>query len=389
MPMAQSLLVDKMLSTEAALEILQKHLAGIHDQLTHGRHQPGSDTGADPRIGKLPGGKITQEFLNRRHVLRVLTNVYVERYVNKQRKIYERNKYEYAFVWSDNLKPVQGRELDRVRGISERLPSNVDNVRINLDKDADLLATWTDRKGVLKYGYSLSHTLKSNAQKYKRLAQFEKVLPIIERKIANDMNSDDPETRQKAMIMYVINKTAFRPGGLRDTKGSKEAYGVATLLNKHISFDKKSDGSESVIFNFPGKLGKQMYRSVRDKKMAEALRSIHNPSQPNGRLFAEVKDPENDLGPYLKKISGGDFSPKDFRTYRATYKAKQFVNQIPEVCRTETEFRQRQSRVAGLVASYLGNTPRVALRDYIDPHVWTAWRQPEWGVWMPSDMVEP
>jgi DNA topoisomerase IB len=77
-----------------------------------------------------------------------------------------------------------------------------------------------------------------------------------------------------------------------------------------------------------------------------------------------------DLNDYLREISGGDFTVKDFRTWHATVLAAVGLAVSKEAADRSDRARQLAVvRVVKEVSHYLGNTPAVARASYIDPRV--------------------
>jgi DNA topoisomerase IB len=76
-----------------------------------------------------------------------------------------------------------------------------------------------------------------------------------------------------------------------------------------------------------------------------------------------------ELNDYLREISGGDYTVKDFRTWHATVLAAVGLA-VSEPANHSNGARKRAvARVIQEVAGYLGNTPAVARASYIDPRV--------------------
>ena len=93
-------------------------------------------------------------------------------------------------------------------------------------------------------------------------------------------------------------------------------------------------------------------------------------ADPHGHIQAIGTDAAGpDLNDYLREISGGDDTAKDFRTWHATALAAVGLA-VSEGAAASDSARQRAiARVVREVADYLGNTPAVARASYIDPRV--------------------
>jgi DNA topoisomerase IB len=77
----------------------------------------------------------------------------------------------------------------------------------------------------------------------------------------------------------------------------------------------------------------------------------------------------DDINDYLREISGGDFTAKDFRTWHATVLAAVGLAVSTPAAASDTARKRAIARVVREVASYLGNTPAVARASYIDPRI--------------------
>lgn len=76
-----------------------------------------------------------------------------------------------------------------------------------------------------------------------------------------------------------------------------------------------------------------------------------------------------DINDYLQEASCGDFSVKDFRTWHATVLAAVGLAVSEPAAESATARKRAVARVAREVADYLGNTPAVARKSYVDPRV--------------------
>jgi DNA topoisomerase IB len=76
-----------------------------------------------------------------------------------------------------------------------------------------------------------------------------------------------------------------------------------------------------------------------------------------------------DINDYLREVSGGDFTVKDFRTWHATVLAAVGLAVSEPAAGREAARKRAIARVVREVADYLGNTPAVARASYIDPRV--------------------
>ena len=162
-----------------------------------------------------------------------------------------------------------------------------------------------------------------------------------------------------------------------------ESYGLTTMLKRHVSI---ADGE--VIFDYIAKSGVRRVQAIADPdvlEVVEALKRRRGSGQllayRDGRRWVEVH--AEGVNAYIKRISGGDFTAKDFRTWNATVLAAVALagwyvgasagtdtKAQGEAKRSTATSRRRVVNAAvKTVADYLGNTPAVCRASYIDPRV--------------------
>ena len=79
---------------------------------------------------------------------------------------------------------------------------------------------------------------------------------------------------------------------------------------------------------------------------------------------------------YLRDAMGEAFTAKDIRTWGGTLAAFQCLAEMPRPDdASERMLAQLESDVVRQVAGWLGNTPAVCRRAYIDPEVFRGWRE--------------
>lgn len=253
-----------------------------------------------------------------------------------------------------------------------------DSLQIHPD-GSRILMEYKDVKGRTIKRYSKEEIFKNYQNKYKRTRLFEENVDKIVSSIKKDINSSDAKKAQSALILYIIYKTGLRIGSDNDTKADVKAYGISTLLNKHINFDPEK---KYVYLDFIGKKGVRNKSLIKDPLIYEKLLSLKTPNW-SKEIFQTssktVRNYFNDL-----KNNKGKFKIKDFRTLKANEIAKKLIDSKKGPAPTEKKFRKWQLLVADYVAKKLGNTRAVALNDYIDPQLWQKWRKPEWGVFIPK-----
>lgn len=263
-------------------------------------------------------------------------------------------------IWRDSKnRPASEKIAGRMTAL--RVPPAWTDVQLSADVNAALQAVGLDSKGRMQYRYSAEHAAKQAAEKFDRLKAFNSKLPEIRKKIVADMKSADPAKKEAASVLRLIDKTGFRHGSMKETGAKIKAFGATTLRAEHAIIV-----GDKVTFDFVGKKGVNIVKTVEDKELARMLK----PRVAQGGQLFDVTDAG--LRDYLHQIGGKQFKVKDFRTWNGTDKALQKIYRM-EMPTTEKQFLESQKEVCKAVSEHLGNTPAVAKSSYIDPAAWRKW----------------
>jgi DNA topoisomerase IB len=82
--------------------------------------------------------------------------------------------------------------------------------------------------------------------------------------------------------------------------------------------------------------------------------------------WADVRS--SDINDFVADLTGGEFTAKDFRTWAGTVLAAVALA-VAEEAGSKTARQRAVSRAYQEVAHYLGNTPAVCRKSYVDPRV--------------------
>lgn len=243
--------------------------------------------------------------------------------------------------------------------------------------------------------YSVDHAHGGREKKKaKSLEAMDVWLPKMQKQWNKDMNSSGLD-KILAMMVECLYQTSARPGtnDKAESSGGK-TYGLCTWLVKHIR--PQANGNLKIVYR-PGKskISKLNTNSNTNVNISHTLK----PDTPQAKkLIAFIKDiikdkkpsdpvwtyngkrvTSNMLNGYLKELSEGNISPKNFRTFKGT---KLFLELLeakpPKKNITERELKAYHDKVAGKVGELLGhvrtnaegkreNTPRTAQTSYISP----------------------
>jgi DNA topoisomerase-1 len=231
-----------------------------------------------------------------------------------------------------------------------------------------LQATGRDARGRKQYRYHPRWRAVRDASKYERLTAFAAALPRIRRRVDRDLARPGlPRDKILATVVKLLEVSLIRVGN-EEYAQQNHSYGLTTLCDRHV----RVRGSE-IRFVFRGKSGREHRVSLRNQRLARVLRRCEE--LPGQQLFRYVGEDGNlypidsqDVNEYVRQVSGGDFTAKDFRTWAGTVLA---ARALREMERFDSQARARRNVVAAVdqVAQVLGNTRAVCRKCYVHPAI--------------------
>jgi DNA topoisomerase IB len=265
--------------------------------------------------------------------------------------------------------------LARVHALA--IPPAWRDVWICLDPQGHLQATGIDAAGRKQYRYHDHWRARRDREKFDDMIEFGRALPGLRRRVTRHLRGDDELTRRRvlACATRLLDLGFFRIGS-EDYAEDNRTYGLATMLKRHVTVE----GGE-VVFDYPAKGGQRRVQAIADDDVRAVVAALKARRGGGEELLAhrddghwvDVRSP--DINAYVKEITGGDFSAKDFRTWNATVLAAVALageqERLEERGRASTMTSRKRAVSAAVkaVAAYLGNTPAVARGSYIDPRV--------------------
>lgn len=266
-------------------------------------------------------------------------------------------------------------ELNRIAKLV--LPPAWTKVWISPKKNGYLQATGMDVAGRKQYRYHAEWTSRRSDSKYFRLLDFGKALPQARLRIAKDLRRKNfDELKVLAICVEFMQKTLIRIGN-ESYKQLYGSYGLSTLRNKHL----KINGNH-LLLSFVGKKGVQQELSLNDKSLAALLRKCKEiPGQDLFQYYTDASErraiDSGMLNNYIKEITGGDFSAKDFRTWGGTLEALRQLAVCEAGAGEEQPKKKMIVEVLDCVAARLGNTRAVCKSSYVYPMLLEAFEQGE------------
>ncbi|MFT3796694.1 DNA topoisomerase IB [Flavobacterium sp.] len=283
-----------------------------------------------------------------------------------------RKKEGFEYVDHDAKKITDKTTLERIKKLV--IPPAWENVWISPYENGHLQVTGTDAKGRKQYRYHPNWNQIRNQSKFYRLRRFAQALPKIRKQVEKDLKRKGlPYEKVVALVVELIEMTNIRIGSdaYKKLYGS---FGLTTLRDKHVSFDKSI-----ARFEFVGKKGIQHKISLNSRKLVNLVRRCKE--IPGQELFQYYDDDgkrhaigSGDVNHYLKAITQEDFTAKDFRCWAGTVNALQQF-QESEKPTTATETKHKIIEVLDQVASKLGNTRTVCRKYYVHPTVIAAYER--------------
>jgi DNA topoisomerase I len=276
-------------------------------------------------------------------------------------------------------RPVDDPEvLRRIAALA--IPPAWRDVWICMDPRGHLQATGVDAAGRKQYLYHERWRAHRDRRKFDSMIAFGRALPRLRRRVGRDLRRR-PRQRERqpveerlsrervlACAVRLLDVGFFRIGS-DDYTERNESYGLTTMLRRHVSID-----DSTLVFDFPAKSGRRRVQAITD---ADALEIVAELKRRRGGqqllAFREsgrwVELAAAEVNDYLKRLSGGDFTAKDFRTWNATVLAAVALAVDSERATTSAARERRVKAAIKAVAAYLGNTPAVCRASYVDPRV--------------------
>jgi DNA topoisomerase IB len=297
------------------------------------------------------------------------------RYVLADEPGIRRVRHGNRFVYLDPLgRPLPPDEIARVRKLA--IPPAYRDVWICADPRGHLQATGIDARGRKQYRYHADWRSQRDAMKFERMADFGKSLVRLRRRVQRDLALKGlPRDKVLAVVVSLLDSTHARVG---NTQYAREngSFGLTTLRSRHVRF--VCDGR--ALFQFRGKGGIDHEITLDDRRLARIVRRCQE--LPGQQLFQYIDDhgerhavSSDQVNEYLREVMGTDFTAKDFRTWGATMHALALMARTPlPEARSEHAFKQCIAAAVKQVASELRNTPTVCRKAYINPLIFSAWR---------------
>lgn len=259
-------------------------------------------------------------------------------------------------------------ELERIKALA--IPPAWAKVWISPHAHGHIQAVGTDGAGRRQYIYHPRWRARKDREKFDRALAFAATLPGARRVVTRHLRGKGTSReRALAAALRIVDAAALRIGSAHYAQ-ENGTFGVTTLQHEHLSVR-----GTVVAFDFPGKSGQRWNSTLDDGDLAAALRPMLRRStsgaalayRSSNGLWQALDAPT--LNEFLRQVTGGDFTAKDFRTWQATVLAAMELARANAEATTRTARKRALSHTMQVVAEHLGNTPAVVRKSYVDPRL--------------------
>lgn len=265
----------------------------------------------------------------------------------------------------ENGEPLVDVDVERCKRLV--IPPAWRDVWICPADNGHLQAVGTDEAGRRQYLYHPAWRERRDQQKFAHMELFARRLLTHRRDARRDLGGDEPTLERVAAAAFsLLDLGMFRIGSERYAE-ENGSYGLTTIERSHVT-----PHGRGLDISYVAKSGQLVAVTVRDDRVVDLLVALRR-RRSGDRLLAYRCGAHwhdlsaEELNAYIKERLGGEFSAKDFRTWRGT------VVGALELARSDARTPTARKRAAAAamreVAQHLGNTPAVARSSYVDPRV--------------------
>ena len=275
--------------------------------------------------------------------------------------------FEYFDETGERIDDIE--TLERIRELA--IPPAWKDVWICPYPNGHIQAIGTDAAGRKQYRYHDEWRLRRDREKFDEMEAFARALPRFRKRVDRDLaRKGMPRERTLACAARLLDRGFFRIGS-ESYAEENDTYGIATMRKRHVTVE-----DDVVTFDYEAKGGQRRLQAFGDPQVADVVSTLKKRrgggqellAYKRGGRWVDVKSA--DINDYVKEITGGDFSAKDFRTWGATVLAAMALSVSgPAATGSKTARTRAKTRAIKEVSIYLGNTPAVCRASYIDPRV--------------------
>jgi DNA topoisomerase I len=258
-------------------------------------------------------------------------------------------------------------ELLRIHALA--IPPAWRDVWISPDPVGHIQATGVDRRGRTQYRYHQVWREQRDAQKFSHMLRFAAALPGLRSATVADLGGRHLDReRVTAAAVRLLDLGLFRIGGEKYAELDHH-YGATTLHKHDVTVTR-----DGVAFDYIAKEGKRRTITITDAPVRSVVRALVRSDSTSDTLFS-FRDGDawrplrsHEVSRYIATRAGGHFTAKEFRTWNATVLMALLLANTA----SSPAARSRKTAITTgirVVANWLGDTPTVARKSYIDPRL--------------------
>jgi DNA topoisomerase IB len=274
----------------------------------------------------------------------------------------------FFYVGPDGTRLTDKETIARINALA--IPPAWEDVWICPWSHGHIQATGLDARSRRQYRYHDVWRLHRDREKFDHMLEFAATLPALRARCQEDMASGELGRDQVLACAARLLDVGFFRIGTEGYAEQNQTYGLATMRKEHVTV--RAD--LTIEFDYTAKSGKRRIHSLVDPEVHAIVGALRRRRGGGPELLAFrdagrwVDVRSDDINAYVKEVTGGEFTAKDFRTWNATTLAA--VALAVSVNVTSPTGRKRAvARACKEVSEYLGNTPAVCRSSYIDPRV--------------------
>lgn len=225
------------------------------------------------------------------------------------------------------------------------------------------------KSGVKKHFYTEDYIKKHDKIKFANNQRFGELLPNIRRKYNELLDSDSDRDRVYATAVSLVDHCAMRIGNKKSEED--DVRGLHNLQKKHITIT-----GNTVNLHYTGKTKKDQNHTFDvDDKIKRNLQNLIADKNDDDAIFTwNKRGTSTRIAPtfanrFLRRKLGSNVTIHHFRHYHGTKIADEYLREIDTDKLSPNQMKKATREATVLVSEFLGNTPNVARKHYIDPTV--------------------
>jgi len=274
----------------------------------------------------------------------------------------------FSYLGPDSSPVSDPATLARIKNLV--IPPAWRDVWICPDSRGHIQAAGTDAAGRRQYRYHDAWQEQRDQAKHARMIEFGAALPKLREAVDSRLDGRGlTRDRVLAGAVRLIDLGFFRTGS-EEYAADNGTYGLSTMHREHVTCRRGQ-----VTFTYLGKGSQEREQVVADPKVYALVASLKRRRGGSDRLLAYRSGRHwhdvtaSDINDYLRELTGGEFTAKDFRTWHATVLATVALAASANAPESGSARKRAVTRAVKEVAGYRGDTPAVARGSYIDPRV--------------------